>query len=269
MPYATLDGIRVHYEVEGSGEPLLLVSGLSAPGANWLFQVRELSAHYRVITFDNRGVGESDLPEGPAYPIARMADDAAALLRHLGIARTHVVGASMGGTIAMELALRHPRRVRSLGLACTWARGDGRFIHTIRSWMALAPRVSLEERLRHVIFPWVYTPAFLADPARVEEALRRALAYPFPTRPEAIERQGQGLIAWNGSRVKALGRIKAPTLILVGRDDILTPPVFSRALAELIPGARYRAIRGGHAFFVEEAARFNAAVRGFLDSVTG
>ena len=119
MPYATLDGIRFHYETQGEGDPLLLINGLSAPAANWLFQVKGLSPHYQVVTFDNRGVGETDMPGASVYPMTQMADDAAAVLDHLGIPKAHVIGHSMGGTIAMELAIRHPQRVRSLALCGT------------------------------------------------------------------------------------------------------------------------------------------------------
>ena len=267
MPHATLNGARLHYEVSGQGDPVLLVSGLGGAAIGWLLQVKDLSARYQVITLDNRGVGESEVPDLPAYPTALLADDAAALLDHLSIARAHVVGASMGGTISMELAIRHPKKVRSLSICCSWARGDGRFIQTIRSWMALAPHVSLEDRFRHVLFPWIYSPAFLADEAAVAEALKRALAYPHPTRPEGLIRQGEGLIAWNGTRIKEIKRIKAPTQVLVGKDDILTPPAFSRELAELISNARLRLLPGGHGFFIEEAPRVNGALLDFLKSV--
>lgn len=267
MPHATLNGARLHYEVSGQGDPVLLISGLGGAAVGWLLQVKDLSARYQVITLDNRGVGESEVPDLPSYPTALLADDAAALLDHLGMARAHVVGASMGGTIAMELAIRNPKKVRSLSICCSWARGDGRFIQTIRSWMALAPYLSIEDRFRYVLFPWIYSPAFLADEAAMAEALKRALAYPHPTRPEGLIRQGEGLIAWNGTRIKEIKRIKAPTQVLVGKDDILTPPAFSRELAELIPNARLRLLPGGHGFFIEEAPRVNGALLEFLKSV--
>jgi pimeloyl-ACP methyl ester carboxylesterase len=243
---------------------VILVSGLGAPAVGWLYQVRDLSPRYRVITLDNRGVGETELPDADVYRTAELAEDVRALMDHLGLGRAHMVGASMGGTIAMELAIRHPRRVRSLALCCSWAHGDGRFLSVIGSWRTLARQLSLEDRFRHLLFPWLYTPAFLADPGRVEDALARALAYPHPTRAEAIERQGRGLAEWNGTRLRELGRLGTPTLVLVGREDVLTPPAFSRRLAGLIPGARLRVIRGGHAFFIEEAERFNRALLDFL-----
>ncbi|MBI4590296.1 MAG: alpha/beta fold hydrolase [Candidatus Rokubacteria bacterium] len=267
MPFARINGIRIHYEVYGAGAPVLLINGLSAPGVNWLYQVRDLSPHYQVITFDNRGVGESDLPESKTYPTALMADDAARLLEHVGVRRAHVVGASMGGTIAQELALRHPRMVRSLVLACTWAKGDGRFIRTVESWVTLTRKLTLEERFRDVLFPLVYSPAFFERPGALSESLMRVLAYPFPTTPEGMERQARGLLAWNGTRVRDLKKVKAPARILVGRDDILTPPAFSRALARLIPKAQLKILPGGHGFFIEEAEAFNRAVLAFLRRV--
>ena len=268
MPYATLNGIRVHYETYGAGDPVLLISGLGGPAVGWLLQVRELSQRYHVITFDNRGVGETAMPLALEYGTADLAEDACALLDHVGVKRAHVIGASMGGTIAMELAIRHPVRVRSLGLCCTWAQGDGRFLRIIDAWRALAPQLSLEDRFRHLLFPWLYSPAFLGDSARVADAIKRTLAYPFPTKAEAIERQGRGLLEWNGTRLRELGKLKAPTLVLVGRDDVLTPPAFSRRLAALIPKARLKVIPGGHGFFIEEAARFNRAILAFLATAT-
>lgn len=267
MPFATLNGIRIHYEVHGEGDPLLLISGLSAPAANWLFQVKGFAPHYRVVTFDNRGVGESDLPDAPSYPTSQMADDAAAVLKHLDIARAHVVGHSMGGTIAMELALRHPKRVRSLSLCSTWARGDGRFLHTIRAWMALWGRLDPEARFRHLVMPWLYTPAFYDDPKQVDETVARVLSFPFPTRAEAVQRQGQGILDWNGTRLREIRKIRVPTLVLVGRDDNLTAPALSRALARMIPRARLKVIPGGHGFTIECWEDFNRAVLTFLRGV--
>ena len=267
MPYAIVNKIRMHYAVSGQGAPVLMINGLSAPSVNWALQAKALAPHFQVVTFDNRGVGETDLPAEPIYTTAQMADDAAALLRHLQIPRAHVVGASMGGTIAMELALRHPKLVRSLTLACTWAEGDPRFLHTIEAWIALAYRVPVEERYRYVVYPWVFSPEFFVKKENLEQALQRALAYPHQTKAEAIERQARGILAWNGTRVKRLGSIRVPTLVLVGKDDILTPPAFSKLLAKKIPRARLVVLAGGHGFFLEQADLFNRAVLNFLKSV--
>jgi pimeloyl-ACP methyl ester carboxylesterase len=269
MPYAVVNRIRIHYEVAGQGDPVVLVNGLGAPAVHWALQVKALAPHFQVITLDNRGVGETDLPPDPVYTTPQMADDVAALLRTLKIPRAHVVGASMGGTIAQELALRHPGLVRSLVLACTWVRADARFRHVIESWMSLAYRVPIEERYRHVIYPWVFSPGFLAGKENVEAAFRRAMAYAHQTKPEAIERQGRGILQWDGSRVDRIGAIKVPTLVLAGKADILTPPEFAREVARRIRRARLQVLPGGHAFFIEHADVFNRAVLRFLRGVRG
>jgi 3-oxoadipate enol-lactonase len=267
MPYAIINKIRMHYEVTGQGPPVLLISGLSAPSAAWAPQVKALAPHLQVVTFDNRGVGATDLPPEPVYTIAQMADDAGALLRHLKIARAHVLGVSMGGAIAIELALRHPRLVRSLTLASAWVEGDARFLHTLESWMALAYRVPVEERLRHVVYPWLFAPAFFATKENVETAFQRTMGYPHQTKAEAIERQGRGIVAWNGTRVKRLSSIRVPALVLVGAEDILTPPAFARVLAKKLPHARLSVLPGGHGVVLEHADRFNRTVLRFLKSV--
>jgi pimeloyl-ACP methyl ester carboxylesterase len=171
----------------------------------------------------------------------------------------------MGGTIAMELALRHPRLVRSLTLPCPWAEADARFLHTIDSCIALAYRAPFEERLRHVTYPRLFTP--FGTNQNVETACQRALAYPHQTKAEAIERQGRGIAAWNGTRVRRPWSIRVPVQILVGADDILTPPTFSRALAKRLPRARLGVLPGGHGFFLEHAEIFNRAALPFLKSV--
>src|SRR5438477_6098385 len=148
MAYAIANGIRLHYDVVGEGDGVLLLGGLGATGGSWALQVKALSPRFRVVTLDNRGAGESDLPPDPAYAPAQMADDAAALLAQLKIERAHVIGASMGGAVALELALRHPRVVRSLVLASAWVEADARFLHTIEAWAALGHRVPVEERFR-------------------------------------------------------------------------------------------------------------------------
>lgn len=267
MAYAILNGIRLHYEIGGTGDAVLLLAGLSMPGAMWGPQIKALGQHYRVITFHHRGVGETDLPPERVYTMAQLADDAAALLRELKIGRAHVVGVSMGGTIGLELALRHPQLVRSLVLVSTWAKADARFLQVIESWPSLASRVPIEERYRHVFFPWVFSPAFFEKKDNVETAFRGAMAYPHRTKAEAIERQARGIVAWNGTRVLRLGAIRVPTLVVAGKDDILTPPDFGRALAKLIRRARLSLMAGGHLLMLEHTETFNRALLRFLKSV--
>jgi pimeloyl-ACP methyl ester carboxylesterase len=267
MAYAIVNGIRMHYEVAGNADAVLLIAGMSMPGAMWAPQVKALAPHFRVITFDSRGIGETDLPPEPVYTMAQLADDAAALLRELKIARAHVVGFSMGGTVAQELALRHRELVRSLVLVSTWAKADARFLQVVESWMTLASRVPIEERYRHVFFPWVFSPAFFETKDNVERAFRGTLAYPHQTKAEAIERQARGVFAWNGTRVPRLGAIKAPTLVVGGKDDIVTPPHFARLLIKGIHRARLTMLPGGHSLTVEQPDAFNRTLVRFLKGV--
>src|SRR5512143_3933191 len=124
MPKTMINGVGISYDVSGSGDPLVMIMGLGGNRSTWRFQVPVFEKYYRVITFDNRGVGDSDKPKGP-YSIRQMADDALGLMDHLGIARSHILGASLGGTIAQELAINYPDRVSKLILACTYPCHDG------------------------------------------------------------------------------------------------------------------------------------------------
>ena len=196
-----------------------------------------------------------------------MAEDALAVLDHLGIERTHVVGASMGSLVAQELALRQPGRVRSLALACSWAHADARLLYTFESWAATVHRMPIEDWYRWVFLPLVVSPAFLADPPRIEWLVHRVLSTPPALKGETVERQARGIIEWSGARVDALPGIVAPALVLAGEDDIFTPPRLSRALADALPRARFQSLPGGHCFIAEQSRLFNAVLLDFLDGL--
>lgn len=265
MPTASVNGINLYYEEHGSGPPLLLIMGFTAHSLLWFQQVPALSQQYRVITFDNRGVGRSDVPPGP-YSIRRMADDAAGLLDHLGVQQAHVVGWSMGGMIAQELALSHPQKVGRLVLLASLARAepyaDGWITFTVQSYNAdldLAGRILTG-------MPWIYTPAFMTQPAMVQMALEAAQADPFPTTQAGVAAQAEACRGYiYGDAIERIRGIAAPTLVLVGAEDILTPPAYSQAMAERIPGARLQILeRGGHGVPVEYPQAVNDALLAFL-----
>src|SRR2546427_1069679 len=139
MGKARVNGIEINYVEAGSGDPLLLIMGFGGDHLAWAFQTSVFAQSYRVIAFDNRGAGQSDVPDVP-YSARMMADDAVGLLDHLKIERAHVLGVSMGGMIAQEVALTHPRRVRSLQLHCTMARADRYMQALIENWASCAGR---------------------------------------------------------------------------------------------------------------------------------
>lgn len=276
MSTAHVNGIDLYYEEQGSGDPLLLIMGLAADSVAWMFQRDAFAARYRTILFDNRGVGRSSKPEGP-YTIPLMADDAAGLLDALDVARAHVVGISMGGMIAQELALRHPQRVRGLVLGCTYAKPDANVTGTFEESLAhfgghKGPNGEIEVDLSHLdplafiqrLLPLTFTPQFMMTQLpTLMQVFAGALQYGFDLR--AIMAQVQATQAHD--TVDRLGQIAAPTLVITGDADLLIPPSNSDLLAARIPGARLQKIAGGsHAFNFETPDVFNAAVLEFLDT---
>ena len=277
MSIAKVDSIELYYEEHGSGDPLLLIMGLAADSMAWLFQVPELSKHYRTITFDNRGVGRSTKPAGP-YTISQLADDTAGLLDALGIARTHVVGVSMGGMIAQELALRHPQRVRGLVLACTYPEPDAD-IERQRQFSveqlggkvvsggdiqidlkALDPMAFFQQLL-----PLAFNQEFIEkELPTIMPLFAGALQYGFSM--EAI--LGQVAAVMSHKVTDRLHQITSPTLVITGDADRLVPPANSDVLAKHIPGARLVKVPGGsHGFNFETPEVFNREVLSFLASV--
>ena len=263
MPHARTNGIDIYYEQHGSGPELLLIMGLGAHLGAWVQQTPVFAKQFHVTVFDNRGAGRSSAPAEP-YSIRGMAEDTAALLAALGIARAHVVGASMGGMIAQELAIAYPERVDRLVLACSRARDRGGLRRVLAPAQMALRGAELEPVQRALMeMPWSYTHAFMSEPRRVRAALSYLEQDAYPIRPDAYRRQLEAVLAHD--TLDRLGRIAAPTLVLVGAEDILTPVAEAEELARGIPGARLQVLpRGGHAFFAEYAADVNRAVLDFL-----
>jgi len=277
MSIAKVGALDLYYDEQGSGDPLLLVMGLAADSAAWMFQVPDFARHYRTIVFDNRGVGRSAKPPGP-YTIHEMADDTAGLLDVLGIARAHVVGVSMGGMIAQELALRHPDRVRGLVLACTYPEPDAEVErHREFSVAQFGGTVAADGEMRidltaldpmlffQHLLPRVFNQAFIdQDLPKLMQLFSGALQYGFSM--EAI--LGQVAAVMGHRATERLHQIKARTLVITGDADLLIPPANSRVLAEHIPNAKLVTIPGGsHGFNFETPERFNREVLDFLAGV--
>ena len=230
----------------------------------WEPQLAALRGRFRITVFDNRGAGRSDAPDEP-YTTRLMADDTAALLDAIGVSRAHVVGTSLGGMIAQSCAAHHPAKVDRLVLACSRIKAG-----PVRQLMAPITRSLLKhddeiDRVQRVLLtmPWAMTAAFTSDDEKVLAALEGAKADPSPMKLHAYLRQHDASAAHDAS--EHVGRISAPTLVLVGAEDVLTPVWASRALAAAIPGAELRVLpRGGHGFFMEYAADVNAALLEFL-----
>jgi len=265
MPKVRVGDISMYYVEAGGGEPLVLVMGLGADHLAWGFQFPVFAERYRVITFDNRGAGQSDAPDR-SYTTRMMADDTVGLMDALGIDRAHVLGVSLGGMIAQEIALNHPARVRSLQLHCTLGRPDNYLKAQLANGRVQRRKLTPEEVLR-AGYPWLFAPSTYNErPEFVEMIVQNALADPDPMSLIGFERQCDAVETHD--TLDRLATIRCATLISVADQDILVPPRFSRALAERIRGAELRLIEGaGHGYFWERPDLFNTMCLDFLSRV--
>lgn len=264
MPTANVDAYEVYYEELGEGEPLLLVNGLGCDTTTWAAQTGEFARHYRVIAFDNPGSGQTTGPIRPATT-EHYAGVAAGLLDRIGAHGAHVVGLSLGGAIAQQLAVRRPELVRSLSLHATWGRTDEYLASVFRSWQSYAcavPRLELARQL----WLWVYTVWNFNDrPAAMAELERAVREHPFPQSPEGFCAQADACIGHDV--LDRLAEIQAPTYLSVGDRDHLTPAHHVYAIKERIPHARLRVWQQmGHAPYWEIPEEFNARQLEFLQA---
>jgi pimeloyl-ACP methyl ester carboxylesterase len=263
MPFRKANGITIYYEIHGRGNPLLLIMGLRRNAEWWYRQIPELSPHFQVIAFDNRGAGRSDQPPRE-YSIGLFAEDTAALLDGLGIPRAHVLGISMGGYIAQELAINFPEKVQRLVLGCTGC-GGRRAVRMSPEGMAKFTAVqglNPEQILRKDMDIYFSERFIRENQERIKEFIAVSLRDYQPA--DAFQRQLAACQAHDtGDR---LDRLTAPTLIMTGDDDPLVPPQNSRILQELIPGAELTLFPGlRHCFFMEADREFNRKAIEFLE----
>ncbi len=259
MPFALNQCVRIYWEETGSGPPLLLIMGLGYTHEMWYRTTPLVSKNFRTILFDNRGVGQSDLPPGP-YPIATMAADAAAVLDAAGVASADVYGISMGGMIAQEFAIQYPDRVRKLILGCT-ACGGPKVVRAepeVNQVLMMRGNMTVEEGIQAGV-PYIYDPG--TPRARIDEDLAiRRKTYP---KPEAYVSQLQGVLMWES--YSRLDRIKAPTLVIHGETDRLVPPGNGRLVADSIAGAKLVMIpHASHIYMTDQPEASNGAVMDFL-----
>jgi 3-oxoadipate enol-lactonase len=259
------DGVSIAYHVSGrpDGAPLLMLQGLGVDARGWALQQFPLGRRFRCYAVDNRGVGGSAHAPHP-LSLERMADDAVAVLDDAGVADAHVMGASMGGVLAQIIAVRHPERVRSLVLACTACRHHEWRRELFEDWAAAVLTGGMGalggEGLRWLIGPRLHRRLglWLNLMARI---LQQAP-------PENFAAQVHAILAASDELRFELTSVRAPTLVITGSQDLLTPLGDAEELAELITTARLLEVRGvGHALMVEAPNAFNRAVAGFLDEV--
>jgi len=268
MPQVDVDGLTINYEVQGEGEPLLLVPYLGADNACYAFQLPAYTEQFNCISVDLPGSGESDKPAGP-YSMEAYADQLSGFLAAIGIERAHVAGVSLGAAVGMHLAARHPERVKTLSLHSSWHRTDEYMRAVLGLWRGAAgagPTVA--DAVIGGIFPFCFTPEMYVERPDFVQALddfvRGRPAQPL----EAFLAQTEAVLAHDAS--SALGQIKAPTLVTFGAHDVVTSTRFAEPLTGGIANSELVVFDHlSHAGLHEDPDAFNAATLDFLSRHRG
>jgi 3-oxoadipate enol-lactonase len=264
MMKARINNIEIAYKIDGSGDPVILIGGFGMVKEGWLQQVTDLEKHFRIITFDNRGVGESTVPK-EAFTIADMAADVIGMMDEIGIGTAGIFGVSMGGLITQTLALDYPDRVKKAVLGCT-SHGGRHAIQPQQEVMELLasigdpnmdPEVAARKRA-----PIMFSERFMREePERMEQYMQMSLGYQ-PT-PQGAAGQMQALSFFNVKR--RLGEIRCPVLVITGDEDRMMPPGNAQLLADGIPGAELYVVKGAeHGFFQEKPEEVNRVLIDFF-----
>lgn len=268
MPTVQANGIEVYYEVQGEGEPLVLIPYLAIDQACYAFQVAEYAKHFTCFTVDLRGAGLSGKPDG-TYTTELFADDIAAFMQQAEIGSAHIAGLSLGAAAGMWLAAKHPARVKSLSLHSAWTRTDPYLRAVVEGWRVMAQGLdSVAEMIIKGIFPWCFTPElYAARPEYVDSLAEFVRGRPMPP-VDALMRQSDAVLAHDATGV--LGSVQAPTLITYGRHDAATSTRFAGPLTEAIPGAELFVFEDcAHAAIYENVEEFNERTLAFLQRHSG
>lgn len=262
MQRTRINGVELAYELRGTGAPLVMIHGAQGDQSMFSDLAPAFAHNYRVLTFDQRGSGLSEKPRGD-YSIAQLADDTATLVDHVGFDSAHIVGVSMGGMIAAEFALRHPKKVRALVLGCTTPGGPKAIRIGGEAFNAAysSRPMSSEERGR-ALAEAAFTKEYIERhpeiiPAMIEARRQR------PLDPVALESRLKAAV--HHDVYDRLGQITCPTLVITGKNDALISWENSRLLADRIPGARLVLLEpAGHCFWLEQPAQSREAIERFL-----
>lgn len=268
MPFASLPtGIDMYYEIDGSGDPLLLIMGTAADHSTWAGQVSAYRDHYTVITYDARGTGQTTRPSDPeSYSMTVLGDDAAALLDHVGVDRAHVSGLSLGSATAQELTINHPEKVASVQLHCTWGRSDEWFIRMIDTNELPVLHGDYTMYIRTALL-WVASPQFINERPDEVAAFERGFILDNPYPPSREGMMGHFHADRTHDTLDRLHQISVPTLITSGEVDWQVPTRYGLEVQRRIPGSTMHVFTGpasSHIAFYEMMDEWNAFTLGWL-----
>ena len=263
MPIAKLDHINLYYEIHGRGEPLLMLTDLGDDIQTWQFIISNLSKHFQLILFDNRGSGRSDTPNNE-YSIKQFAEDSIALLEFLNIPKVHLLGHGMGGFIAQEIAIQHPERVLKLVLECTSPYSAIRNNQLYRVFEELIEK-DLDKSLWYKsYYYWIYSHKFLEDSEFIDALIQFNLNYPYAQNKIGFKRQIEAAAVFD-SRTR-LSKITAETLVIIGEEDILIRAKDAEKLYQGITMASYPVFieNCAHSIHNEDPKTFVHTILAFL-----
>ena len=266
MPFAQVNEVELNYRLEGEGpETVVLINGLADDLETWVYQVDALvAAGFRVLRFDNRGIGKSSKPAGP-YTTELFARDAKALVDQLGLSNFHLMGVSMGGMIAQEYALAFADDLKSLTLACTYAAPGPFCSRMFALWADMAPIMGVPAVMRDVTL-WAFTQEYFWTREEELTEFETAMAYMDQPLPAYL---AQLHSIRHHDTTDRLHKILTRTLVLAGEEDILIPVSLSRALHGLIPGSEFSTTAGGHGCIWEHPDSFNQQFISFIRASKG
>ncbi|MFX1356119.1 MAG: alpha/beta fold hydrolase [Promethearchaeota archaeon] len=260
-----VNDIKINYQVKGEGEPIILIHGGSASVMHWLYQVPELSKHYKVIAYDIRGHGKTDKPKQD-YSIEIFSEDLSELLNELQVDKAHIIGHSLGGMIAQQFALNFPHRISSLVLAATLCTISKRFETLLDNWILIAEELGMEAIFSQFVL-WSTNDTIYARNTDFIEILKAQYlkdndqVHAFVSVLKAVKKFDV---------INQLQKIKKPTLVLAGEFDILTPPEYSEVIHNKIVDSEFLVLDGAaHTLnFIEDGKPFNKVVLEFLSKLS-
>ncbi len=263
MPTIKINDIDCYYEIHGKGKPLVLIAGLGSDSQTWYPILAKLAKHFQMLIFDNRGVGKTKYRE-KKFTISTLAKDTLSLIDKLGIKRPHILGHSMGGYIAQEIAIAHPTKIDKLILASISAFTSERNKFLFNNMAhCLRDGVAYEIFLR-AFFCWIFTPQYFNDKNNVDSAIKSLLEYPYPITFDGFKRQVEAINLF--SSLNRINKLKTKTLILFGEKDILVTKKEIEELAAKMPNAEVASLKNAaHSIHTEKTEDFIKKIVGFLE----